>query len=131
MNLLLDTHIALWAVTGSSKLRPDIVGMVANPNNDAFISAASIWEIAIKFARNKGLPGDMPISGTQARDVFRNAGYQLLKIDADHAAAVDSLPLLHGDPFDRIIVAQARLEGMRLITRDAEVAAYDPAILLL
>jgi PIN domain nuclease of toxin-antitoxin system len=130
VNLLLDTHIALWAVTGSSKLRPDIVQIIANPKNSSFISVASIWEIAIKFARNKGLPDDMPISGTQARDIFRNAGYQFLKIDADHAAAVDSLPLLHGDPFDRIIVAQARAEGMRLITRDAEVAAYDPAIML-
>jgi PIN domain nuclease of toxin-antitoxin system len=131
VNLLLDTHIALWAVTGDSKLRPDIVQIIANPKNTSFISAASIWEIAIKFARNKGLPDDMPVSGTQARDIFRNAGYQFLKIDADHAAAVDGLPLLHGDPFDRIIVAQARAEGLRLITKDADVAAYDPAIMLM
>ena len=130
MNLLLDTHIALWAVTGSSRLRPDVVQIIANPKNSAFISVASIWEIAIKFARNKGLPDDMPVSGTQARDIFQNAGYQFLKIDADHAAAVDSLPLRHGDPFDRIIIAQARAEGLRLITGDADVAAYDPAIML-
>jgi PIN domain nuclease of toxin-antitoxin system len=123
MNLLLDTHIALWAVTGNRKLRPDIVQTIANPKNTSFISVASIWEIAIKFARNKCLLDDMPVSGTQERDIFKNAEYQFLKIDADHAAAVDGLPLLHGDPFGRIIVAQARTEGLRLITRDSDVAA--------
>jgi PIN domain nuclease of toxin-antitoxin system len=131
LNLLLDTHVALWAVTGSGKLRPDVATMIADPKNIAFVSVASIWEIAIKFARNKGRPDDMPISGTQARDVFLDAGYRLLMIEPDHAAAVDGLPPLHGDPFDRLIVTQARTEGMRLITKDPEVAAYDPAIMLI
>jgi PIN domain nuclease of toxin-antitoxin system len=71
VNLLLDTQIALWAVTGNRKLRPDIVQIIANPKHTAFVSVASIWEIAIQFARNKGLPDDMPVSGTQARDVFK------------------------------------------------------------
>ncbi len=131
MNLLLDTHIALWAVTGSSKLHPDTIRTIRDPKSTVFVSVATIWEIAIKFARNKGLSDDMPISGTQAREVFKLAGYQLLRIEADHAAFVDQLPMLHGDPFDRLIVAQCKVDGLRLITRDSKVAAYDPSIMLI
>jgi PIN domain nuclease of toxin-antitoxin system len=131
VNLLLDTHVALWTVTGSSKLRPDVIRSIRDPNNTVFVSVATIWEIAIKFARNRGMPDDMPISGTQARDVFKLAGYQLLRIEPDHAAFIDHLPALHGDPFDRLIVAQCKVDGLTLITRDSKVAAYDPSIMLI
>jgi PIN domain nuclease of toxin-antitoxin system len=90
-----------------------------------WVSSASLWEIAIKHALGKG---DMPISGEQALAWFRESGYRLLAIEPEHAVAVEGLPLLHADPFDRLLVAQAMTEPMRLLTHDPQVAAYSDSI---
>lgn len=130
MRLLLDTHIALWAITADARLPREVMDLIADLDNDVFISAASVWEITIKRALARGRPGDMPISGAEALAYFKGAGYELLSITAEHAAAVATLPLLHRDPFDRLIVAQALNEPLRLVTHDADVKAYSDSILI-
>ncbi len=88
----------------------------------------TLWEIAIKFALRKGRPSDMPISAVNASTIFRRAGYELLPVLPQHALAVADLPPARTDPFDRMLIAQARAEPMRLLTSDAAVAAYGEGI---
>lgn len=126
MNLLLDTHVALWAITGSPKLPLKARELIASPRTNVWISTASIWEIAIKHSLSRG---DMPISGHEALRYFSESGYRQLPIEAEHAVAVEDLPAHHNDPFDRILVAQALVEPMRLMTHDALVALYSDTII--
>ncbi len=126
MNLLLDTHIALWAITDSPKLSPKARELIESPKTTIWISVASIWEIAIKYSLGRG---DMPISSQQAMSYFRESGYRFLAVDAEHAIAVEELPTHHQDPFDRILVAQALVEPMRLMTHDSLVALYSDTII--
>ena len=126
MNLLLDTHIALWAITDSPKLSPKARELIELPKTTIWISVASIWEIAIKYSLGRG---DMPISSQQAMSYFRESGYRFLAVDAEHAVAVEELPTHHQDPFDRILVAQALVEPMRLMTHDSLVALYSDTII--
>src|SRR3954470_11787490 len=131
MRLLLDTHVALWAITDNPNLSAKARKLIAHPANFVTVSIASIWEISIKHALARGKPNDMPISGAEAADYFRSAGYILLSISPEHAAAVDQLPHLHADPFDRMLVAQALAEPLRLLTHDLKVAAYSDSIICL
>ncbi len=124
MRLLLDTHVALWAVTDDARLSEKAHGLITDAGNDIFVSAASVWEIAIKHALRRGRADDMPVSGEVARACFTEAGYGWLPISAAHAAHVEQLPPLHADPFDRLLVAQAFLEPLGLLSRDAAVLAY-------
>lgn len=130
MRLLLDTHVALWAVAQRDRLPKGAAEAIGAPDNRIFVSAVSLWEIAIKHSLRRGAADDMPIPATEAKGYFEAAGYELLAVSADHAAAVDELPPLHGDPFDRLLVAQALHEPLRLITHDRKVAAYSPGFLL-
>jgi PIN domain nuclease of toxin-antitoxin system len=120
MRLLLDTHIALWALTDDRRLSAQARALIEEPSNRVVVSAATVWEIAIKHALHRE---DMPVSGSEALGWFRQSGYDLLPVTSDHAAAVD-LPRHHRDPFDRLLVAQAQTEPMRLLTRDPFVALY-------
>ena len=88
------------------------------------MSVASLWEIAIKHANDKDGQRTMPVSALEAHDKFLLAGFGLLSVAATHALELEALPLIHKDPFDRILVAQARAEGMTLVTSDATVAKY-------
>ena len=126
MNLLLDTPIALWAIVDSPRLSPQARTLIVSSKTTVWVSAASLWEITIKHSLGRG---GMPISGHEALGYFRDAGYQLLPVDAHHAVAVADLPTHHQDPFDRILVAQALLEPMRLITCDPLVARYSDTII--
>lgn len=128
MRLLLDTHIALWAITDSPKLPQQARELILAPSSEIFVSAASIWEIAIKYSLNRG---NMPISSSEAIRYFNEAGYTLLPVSAIHAAATEALPLLHADPFDRMLVAQAIMEPLRLLTHDEMVAKYENGVLLI
>jgi PIN domain nuclease of toxin-antitoxin system len=121
MNLLLDTHIALWAITDSPKLPAKARELITAPRNSVWVSAASVWEIAIKHSLSHG---GMPVSGEEALGYFREAGYHFLAVEPEHAAAVGQLPPHHTDPFDRLLVAQALSEPMRLLTHDTQVARY-------
>lgn len=126
MNLLLDTHVALWAITDSPKLTQTARELLQSPKAILWVSAASLWEISIKHALGKG---GMPISGAEALVYFQESGYGLLNVEAEHAVAVETLPAHHQDPFDRILVAQALVEPMRLVTHDATVALYNDTII--
>ena len=95
-----------------------------------FVSAASIWEISIKHAIQKHKGSTMPFSGGQALEAFQSAGLYLLNITPKHAASVDALPPVHGDPFDRILVAQARQESLYLLTRDKILAGYGDFVMV-
>lgn len=121
MNLLLDTQIALWALTDSPRLSERARVLILNPDATVHFSAASVWEIAIKHRLARG---DMPVSGAQAKELFREAGYVELPITAAHAAATETLPGHHADPFDRMLIAQALHEPLRLLTHDRQLLAY-------
>lgn len=129
MRLLLDTHIALWAIVDDPRLPPAARDLIADLDNDVFVSAVSVWEIAIKHSLARGSQNDMPVSAADALSFFRQSGYRLLPITADHAAAVALLPPVHADPFDRMIVAQALAEPLRLVTHDGILAAYSDTIM--
>lgn len=126
MNLLLDTHVALWAITDSPKLPKKARELIESPKSSVWISAATLWEIAIKHGLGRG---DMPVSSQDAMRYFRESGYRFLPVEPEHAAAVEDLPAHHADPFDRILVAQALVEPMRLITHDPVVARYSDTII--
>jgi len=126
MRLLLDTHIALWALTDDPRLSQRARALIDDPANQVLVSAATVWEIAIKHALGRD---DMPISGDEALEWFRQAGYDLLPITPAHAAAVEHLPDHHRDPFDRLLVAQAITEPLRLLSRDPLVVRYGDAVI--
>lgn len=127
MKVLLDTQIAIWALNEPRRLGAQAAQIIADERNDIYVSVVTIWEIAIKFAlaKRRGAP---PFSGAVALRLFAAAGYRLLDVKPEHAVAVESLPPLHADPFDRMLIAQALSEPLRLITADAAVTAYGDAI---
>jgi len=127
--LLLNTHIALWAIADHPRLSGKARRLIEDPDNHIVISAVTVWEIAIKHALARGGPNDMPISGTTALGYFRDAGFELLPISAGDAATVDDLPPIHADPFDRMLVAQALSVPLRLLTADPRVARYSDTII--
>ena len=129
MRLLLDTYIALWAVVDDARLPTRARALITDTENEIFVSAGSIWEIAIKHTLARGGPNDMPLSGADALRYFHGSGYELVDISADDAAAVETLPLLHADPFDRLLLAQAQTRPFRLMTHDARLARYNPSII--
>ena len=127
MRLLLDTHIALWAIADSPRLSTNARGLILDPANSIYVSTASVWEITIKHMLGKG---DMPVSGTQAAAYFHAAGYVELPIVNAHIALLESLPPHHADAFDRLLVAQALAEPLRLLTHDDKLRAYSDNIIL-
>jgi len=121
MNVLLDTHVALWAITNSPRLTKQTRAIIENPDATIWISVATLWEISIKHALGRG---DMPIDAQEALDYFLASGFFVLPISAQHAVAVGSLPVHHRDFFDRILIAQALTEPMVLVTHDTRILRY-------
>lgn len=121
-NYLLDTHIFIWGMEESIRLSKDIKLKISDPSNKVFISVATVWEIIIKRAK-KGLnvPKDI-VGGIKA------SGFQLLSIEVAHVLEVEKLPLYHKDPFDRILIAQAKVENLTLITSDQKFQKYKLAL---
>ena len=126
MRILLDTHIALWAITDSPKLPEKARQLILNPANTIYFSAASIWEISIKHSLVRK---EMPISGSEAARLFMESGYIELPVNSAHAAAVELLPQHHADPFDRLLIAQSQTEPMKLLTHDRKLPPYGETIL--
>ena len=124
MRLLLDTHVAIWVIAKTSILPRAIIALITNPSNTVWVSAVSVAEIAIKSALSRSGLGAMPYSASEAITRFEATGFELLSLSPGHALALEGLPPIHRDPFDRLLVAQALDEPMRLVTRDAQVAAY-------
>ncbi len=130
MRLLLDTHIVLWRLTDDPRLSKRAVEIIDDEAFSVTVSAISIWEVAIKHARRKGRANDMPYSGRQFLSSMERAGVELLPIQPIHVAAVDDLRLIHADPFDRLLIATARHEGMVLLTHDAVLGEYGDNVLV-
>lgn len=122
MSLLLDTHVVLWWLADDPTLSEDVKSRL-DVEPDVYVSSATVWEIAIKQAIGKiSQPADLP-------DVIRGSGFRELLISFEHAIAAGRLPLLHRDPFDRMLVAQANCENLTLVTRDANCQKYEVDVL--
>ena len=128
MNLLLDTHVALWAITDDQRLSSKARELLLHPRNTIWVSAVNIWEIAIKHSLGRE---SMPVSGKEALEHFHQAGYKFLAVEPEHAALVETLENHHQDPFDRLLIAQALTEPMRLLTHDMTVSRYSDTIILI
>lgn len=127
MRLLLDTHVFLWAIAEQSRLSDRVRSWLEDGDNEAWVSIASIWEIAIKAGLGQlRLPTDL--GGFLARHLALS-DFRVLPIGLEHAVAVRDLPLHHRDPFDRMLIAQSRTEGLALVTRDARMKAYEVEVL--
>jgi PIN domain nuclease of toxin-antitoxin system len=123
MRVLLDTHVWLWMTAEPERLGPEALALVEDPSNELLLSAASAWEIAIKVGIGKLRLPEPPSTFIPSR--MHAGGVTALPITVAHAAAVAGLPPLHRDPFDRILIAQARAEGVPILTSDPQIDAYD------
>ncbi len=123
MRLLLDSHVLLWALDGSTELKIDLKQRIQDVHNEVLVSAASVWEISIKYHLGKL---DIPDNWVQ---FIGASGFSELSVTFAHALAAAALPRHHDDPFDRMLIAQAQIENLVLVTRDLEFAAYSVQIL--
>jgi PIN domain nuclease of toxin-antitoxin system len=121
MKLLLDTHLLLWAAGVPDRLPVAALAEIENPDNDLLFSAASLWEVAIKRGLGRA---DFTVDPRLLRRGLLDNGYHELSVTGEHAVAVDGLPPIHKDPFDRILIAQSIAEGVTLLTVDELVARY-------
>lgn len=121
MNFLLDTHILLWAAGQPEKLSRKTRGLLSDPGNSLLFSAVSLWEIVVKQTIGRD---DFDVDPRLLRRGLVDNGYSEVGITSTHALAVKDLPPLHRDPFDRMLLAQSRVEGLVLLTADAAVLRY-------
>ncbi len=123
MKLLLDTHIILWWMADDPRLKKDVRDLISSPENVVFVSAVTIWEIEIKKRLGKlSIPDNW-------FGVLKMDAMKALRITWEHAHGISGLPDFHRDPFDRLLVAQASLEGLTLVTHDKNILKYDVATL--
>jgi PIN domain nuclease of toxin-antitoxin system len=121
MKLLLDTHVLLWAAGGSEKLPAAARKLIGDPANELVFSPASLWEVAIKSGLARQ---DFHVNARLLRRGLMDNGYIELEITSEHAVSIESLPPIHKDPFDRLLIAQSLVEGITLLTADALLARY-------
>ena len=127
MNLLIDSHTFVWWRDEPHKLSHTAFAKISNPSNYVFLSVVTVWELQIKIALNKftvksGLKNAV-------KDEQRNNGFQILPVYLSHALYLENLPLHHKDPFDRLLISQAIIENMTLVTADPEFAKYQANLL--
>lgn len=121
MTFLLDTHLLLWAASDPGRLTPQSRKLLGSPATKLMFSTASIWEVVIKNTLGRG---DFSVEPRQLREGLIQNGYGELAIQSEHALAVGLLPPIHHDPFDRILIAQAQVENITLLTTDNKVTRY-------
>jgi PIN domain nuclease of toxin-antitoxin system len=121
MKLLLDTHLLLWAAQGVEHLPLDARKLMGEPENELLFSVASLWEIVIKCGLGRE---DFKVDSRILRRCLLDNGYRELPILSEHVVAIAALPPIHKDPFDRMLVAQAIVEGITLLTADVQLAKY-------
>jgi PIN domain nuclease of toxin-antitoxin system len=123
MNVLIDTHTFLWWNSEDAQLSLRAKGIIANGNNEVFLSAASVWEIVIKTAKGRLVLPEPPSQYISKRmSLYR---FRSLPIQISHAAHVYELPPYHNDPFDRMLIAQSRMESLPLLTNDDDIRRYE------
>jgi PIN domain nuclease of toxin-antitoxin system len=125
VKLLLDTHLLIWAADGADRLPKNAQSLMADPENELLFSVASLWEIAIKRGLNRA---DFQVDARVLRRGLLDNGYSELPILSEHVVAIDTLPPIHRDPFDRLLIAQASVCGITLLTNDEFVARYPSSI---
>lgn len=125
MILLLDTHLLLWAAGHAERLSNEARQLLDDPQNELAFSAASLWEIAIKRGLNRE---DFRVNPRVLRRALLDNDYQELPVRSEHALEIDTLPPLHKDPFDRLLLAQVQVEGMLLLTTDAQLLRYSGSV---
>ena len=125
MSFLLDTHVLLWAAATPGRLAPEVHRLIEGATEEPVFSAASIWEVAIKNGLGRA---DFHVDPRLLRRGLLEHGYTELAVTGAHAAAVDLLPPIHRDPFDRLLVAQAQIEALTLLTADEQVGRYPGSI---
>lgn len=125
MRLLLDTHLLLWAAGQPGRLSAKARALLEDAGNELWFSAASLWEITIKRGLGRA---DFRVEPRALRRGLLDNGYRELPVTSEHAVTTDTLPILHKDPFDRILVAQSLAEGITLLTADTLVAQYSPLV---
>jgi PIN domain nuclease of toxin-antitoxin system len=127
MKLLLDTHALLWFIGNDSQLSAAARENIENPTHEIFVSAASLWEIALKLSLEK-LKLPLPFDGVFPRQLEVN-GFELLPISCPHLKQLAALPFYHHDPFDRLLIAQSLADGMTIVTRDTAFSSYPAKIM--
>lgn len=125
MNLLLDTHLLLWAASTPERLSAKARNLLLDSGNQLIFSAASLWEVTIKNGLERA---DFNVDSRRLWRMLLVNGYRELPVTSEHTVAVNDLPPLHKDPFDRILIAQARVEGLLLLTVDKAVAKYGDGV---
>lgn len=125
MNYLLDTHLLIWAATRNPRLPDEVADIILESTSTLWVSVVSIFEVAVKQSFNRG---DFRHQAGQLRAGLLANGYAELPVEGRHAVLVATLPLLHTDPFDRLLVAQAMAEGMTLLTADRQLKRYGPPV---
>ena len=121
MQLLLDTHLLVWAMGEPERLDPALVHLLEDPMNTPVFSMASLWELVIKRGLDRP---DFRLEPPLLRQALLEAGWRELPVEAHHVLVVGQLPALHRDPFDRLLLAQAQADGLLLITADQQLAQY-------
>ena len=121
MTVLLDTHVLLWALYEPARLTPSTRDLLEDPDEEVWFSAATIWEVSIKYSLGKP---EFTANPYEVRAEALRLGFRELPVDGLQAAQVIALPRLHADPFDRLLVAQATATGFTLLTADAQIIAY-------
>lgn len=132
MKLLLDTHIILWALDDNPKLPEQAKALIMDADNDIYYSSASMWETTIKYMSK---PDRIRLSGSKLSELCRKMGYQMLPITDKHVGALETLVFhswhqVHNDPFDRIMIAQAKADGMKFVTHDSKIPLYNESCVI-
>ncbi len=123
MKLLIDTHVFLWLRNSPDKIPNSVLQLYQNSSHDVFLSMASIWEMQIKNQLGK-LDLDLPLGELVEQQCLKN-GLQILNIEVNHIYALQNLPFHHNDPFDRLIISQAQIESLKLVSADIMFENYD------
>lgn len=121
--LLLDTQVVIWTLEDNERLGSRVRHLIADPQNQVWVSTAAVWELAIKAAKGHI---DLP---DRLLESIAQTGFQMLDIKPEHALGVLELPPIHNDPFDRLMISQARVERTQLVTSDAQIGQYDVDII--
>lgn len=117
--LLLDTHMLIWWMNGDPRFRKDLISVIANPQTQVYCSVVSLWELAVKESLGK------IVYPKKLESFLKTYAIEVLNVTQNHVAQLRLLPMLHKDPFDRLLIAQAKAEGMVLVTVDKQISQYD------
>jgi PIN domain nuclease of toxin-antitoxin system len=125
VKVLLDTHVVLWALADSLRLSPKARSVLTDPENECWVSSASVWEIAIKVLLGKH---KLSVPLASIGRAIGEAGFRTLDVTMRHAMAIEEVRIAHGDPFDRLLLAQCEVETLRLLTADKALARLPVAV---